>query len=112
MKHSSHQIRGKCTYHFVLEPGIAGERVASAVTFAAAPLGHMRHGRTCLSCRFGRGRAPWRFVLVLGDLKLIDSVEKSLERFCPMATASPNINFYQNRIDISKDHKVDALILE
>ena len=32
MKHSSHQIRGKCTLHFVLEPGIAGERVASAVS--------------------------------------------------------------------------------
>ena len=26
MKHSSHQIRGKCTYFFVLEPGITFHR--------------------------------------------------------------------------------------
>ena len=43
MKHSSHQIRGKCTYHFALEPGITAWQspVATPVggSAAAASLG-------------------------------------------------------------------------
>ena len=77
MKHSSHQIRGKCTLHFVLEPGIAGERVASAVSqsppAAAASLAPFGGPRTAAGADVN---GPFG-VLVLGDLKMIDLDKKS-----------------------------------
>ena len=66
MKHSSHQIRGKCTYYFALEPGITAWQspVATPVggSAAAASLGPRlgRGGDTAigetLAIRFSAGR--------------------------------------------------------
>ena len=51
MKHSSHQIRGKCTYHFALEPGITFHHGRETTVSSQ----HHMAGRFCLSLAAGRG---------------------------------------------------------
>ena len=50
MKHSSHQIRGKCTYHFALEPGITFHHGRETTVSSQHHMG----GRFCLSLAAGR----------------------------------------------------------
>ena len=118
MKHSSHQIRGNCTYYFALEPGITfalgrdRERVAAAVT-CHHPCGRL--GRNCLSraASWQPAGAPSEFysmAQVLGDLKMKDLVDSSLQRCGQMAMASLNLNLHKNWINDSEDQEIDALI--
>ena len=91
MKHSSHQIRGKCTYYFALEPGITFHhgRESSGSSHQSPRLRGPRRGprvprrapREAAAAEppaLGRGQSALRFTLVLGDLKTKDLVNMSL----------------------------------